>query len=116
MSQRLPPRTRVARLLMVLAALLYFGGASAGPWAHVREGAAATPRAEGSVPGEPGKKAPHGDLACAVCQALGAAAVAGAEPSYGHEPTLRAPLPEHPAAGAPVLPAASPRARAPPLA
>ena len=116
MSERFPPRTRTARLLLVLAALLYFGGASAGPWVHALGVAEAASTSGSSQREAPEKKAAHDELACAVCQVLDAQALPGAEPSLRPGAVARAPLPEIARSEPPARSASSPRARAPPTA
>jgi hypothetical protein len=82
MNEALPPRRRPGRLVLALTALLYFGGASLGPWLHALQA------------GVPGKQVTHSELACGICQALDATAAPEAEPRFEAVPIAgRASLP-----------------------
>jgi hypothetical protein len=103
MNEALPPRRRPGRLVLALAALLYLGGASLGPWLHALQA------------GVPGKTPTHSELACGICQALDAAAAPQAEARFkvvpaGGRASLPRPFPLLSATHR--LPG---RARAPPL-
>jgi hypothetical protein len=110
-----PHPSRWSRVLLLLAALLQFGGSAVGPVAHdLVERAAAQERA--SFP----KKQPvppHDERFCAVCQALGAAALPVEAVELALEPASSPPV----AAGDERAPARTPfagpaRTRAPPRA
>lgn len=112
-------RTRpLARLGLLLAALLYTGGAGAGPWVH-----ALALRATDVTVGEQGGErrrsdapAPHDEQHCAVCHALHGAALPAGSAVF-----VAAPAPPPPPASAAEERAGAPRfssarPRAPPLA
>ena len=119
MSPRVPFRRRLSRASLLLAALLHFLGAAAGPAAHVLPGGAARGPVAGAVVGterhDTGAPSGHDEFGCMVCQALGAVAApaaASALPVYEvrEEPVLAESHQTH------VSPrSASTRARAPPL-
>jgi hypothetical protein len=84
-----PQSSRWSRVLLLLAALLQFGGSAVGPVAHdLAEQAAAQERA-----GLPKKQPvpPHDERFCAVCQALGAAALPAEEAALTLAPVVSAP-------------------------
>ncbi|HEX7242523.1 MAG TPA: hypothetical protein VF263_19695 [Longimicrobiaceae bacterium] len=116
MNDRPTPRRRMLRLALLLAALLHFGGGAAGPWVHALAVAAEAPADTRGGDRRDAERPAHDELACVVCQALGAAALpveanafeALATPDSPHHPevpTLR-----------PLRPAPPAQARGPPVA
>lgn len=114
-GHRVPTR-HWARATLLLASLLYFAGAVAGPWAHVHGRSWTRSPSVASQSHDTGGTAAHDELGCYVWQSFGAAAT----------PALAASVPlaevrRIAAELAPSLPtrssaAATRRARAPPLA
>lgn len=117
MIRRDPPLRALARLSLVLAALLHFAGAAGGPWAHTH-GRELASDATVCAPDRHGTHAParHDELACGVWQALGSVGTlaAGAEPAAA--PAVHPRTDDALPAGAPAPLRSAPSARAPPHA
>ena len=73
-----------SRLCLVFAALLYFAGAAAGPWAHARAVGWSSVATFSDGEQDRGGPVSHSEIGCFVCQALGAVGL----PVYASIPPL----------------------------